>query len=79
MSVEYWLIDTESGNAQGCYLSLDDVLRAAETEADSQPVRALAVLGMTSHERRLPSERTPEAKQRVFVRFDLGLTQNPPQ
>ena len=38
MSVEYWLIDSESGNAQGCYLSLNDALRAAEIESQGQRI-----------------------------------------
>jgi hypothetical protein len=79
MSLEYWLVDVESGNAQGCYLSLDDALRAAEIEAHSQPVQTLSLLGMRSPERTLQNERNPATEQHVFVRFDLGLTQEQSQ
>ncbi len=74
MSVEYWLIDTESGNAQGCYLSLDDALHAAEIEVEAHPLQTLSLLGMRSHARAVQSQRSPEPKRRLFVRFDLGLT-----
>ena len=75
MSVEYWLIDAESGNAQGCYLSLADALEAAEVEIQDQPLHALSLLGMRSHARSARTEHAAEPKQRLFVRLDLGLTQ----
>ena len=61
MSVEYWLIDAESGNAQGCYLSLDDALRAAEIEVEAQgaPIQSLKLLGMRSHRREPQGRRSP--------------------
>ena len=74
MSVEYWLIDSDSGNAQGCYLSLEDALLAAELEGAGQATHTLSLLGMTSHDRTPQSERGPEPAQRLFVRFDLGTT-----
>lgn len=74
MSVEYWLIDSQTGKAQGCYLSLDDALRAAEIESGDQPAPGLSLLGMRSHKREPHSDRAPEPAQRLFVRFDLGLT-----
>ena len=75
MSVEYWLIDAENGNAQGCYLSLDDALRAAEIEVEAQgaPIQSLKLLGMRSHRREPQGHRSPEPAQRVSVRFDLGI------
>ena len=75
MSVEYWLIDAESGNAQGCYMSLADALEAAEIEIQDRPLQALSLLGMNSRVRTVQTERAPELKQRLFVRLDLGLTQ----
>jgi len=75
--VEYWLIDAESGNAQGCYLSLDDALRAAEIEAASQSIDTLSLLAMRSHERQPQRDRSPEPEQRLFVRLDLGITPKP--
>jgi len=74
MSVEYWLIDAESGNAQGCYLSMGDALQAAEIEIQDRPLQTLSLLGMRSHVRSSPTERIPEPKQRLFVRLELGLT-----
>jgi hypothetical protein len=79
MSVEYWLIDAESGNAQGCYMSLADALEAAETEIQDKPLHTLSLLGMSSHARSARTERAPEPKQRLFVRLDLGLTQDSEQ
>ena len=75
MSLEYWLVDAESGNAQGCYLTLDEALRAAEFEAESQPVQSLRLLGMTSDEPTLQNEGDSETSPRLFVRFNIGLTQ----
>jgi hypothetical protein len=75
MSVEYWLIDAESGTAQGCYLSLDDALQAAELELKGYGAETLSLLAMRSRKREPESERSPEPKQRVFVRFELGLTE----
>lgn len=72
--MEYWLIDSDTGNAQGCYLSLGDALRAAEIEADGQAIETLSLLGMRSHEREPRNGRDPESAQRLFVRFDLGIT-----
>lgn len=72
MSVEYWLVDAESGNAQGCYLTLDAALRAAEIELEGLPVTTLNLLAMRSHKRQPQNERSPEPRQRLFVRFDLG-------
>ena len=74
MGVEYWLIDSESGNAQGCYLSLDDALLAAEVEAQGPAPQPLSLLGMRSPERVSHGEREPQPAQRLFVRFDLGVT-----
>ena len=75
VSVEYWLVDAETGNAQGCYLSLDDALQAAEIELEGRPATTLNLLGMRTHTRQPERERSPEPRQRLFVRFDLGLTQ----
>ena len=72
--MEYWLIDSDSGNAQGCYLSLDEALLAAELEGAGQATQTLSLLGMTSHDRTPQSERGAEPAQRLFVRFDLGIT-----
>lgn len=77
MSVEYWLIDAESGNAQGCYMSLADALEAAEIEIQDQPLHTLSLLGMRSQARAARTEHAAEPKQRLFVRLDLGLTQEP--
>lgn len=74
MSIEYWLIDSASGNAQGCYTSLEDALKAAEIEADGKAIEPLSLLGMRSHKREPHTGRRPEPAQRLFVRFDLGFT-----
>jgi hypothetical protein len=74
VSVEYWLIDSDSGNAQGCYLSLADALQAAELELEGQAIESLSLLGMRSHKREPKSERSPEPRHRLFVRFDLDIT-----
>ena len=76
--MEYWLIDSESGKAQGCYLSLDEALRAAEIESQGQAFPSLSLLGMRSHKREPHSDRTPEPPQRLIVRFDLELTSQVP-
>ena len=70
-------MDAESGNAQGCYLSLDDALRAAEIELEGWPATTLNLLGMRSQKRQPQSERGPEPRQRLFVRFDLGRIEQP--
>lgn len=79
MSVEYWLVDAESGKAQGCYASLGDALEAAESEVRDQPLHTLSLLAMRSRARTARTERAPEPKQRLFVRLDLGLTQESKQ
>ncbi len=71
--MEYWLVDAESGNAHGCYLTLHDALEAAETQAAGQSVDTLRLLAMTKHERAPQSQRGVEPKRRAFVRFDLGM------
>lgn len=74
--MEYWLIDTESGNSQGCYRSLDEALHAAEAEVEAQTVGSLSDLSLlaTRSRGRLPqSERTPELKRLAFVHLKLGF------
>jgi hypothetical protein len=72
--VEYWLVDAESGNAQGCYLSLDDALQAAEMELKGESGKALSVLAMRESEPEAGPEGSPETSGRLFVRFALGTT-----
>ena len=73
--MEYWLLDAQSGNAQGCYPSLDEALHAAEIELDGQPNSTFSLLAMRSGKRDPQTKRRPEPKRRVSVRFDLDVTQ----
>ena len=68
--MEYWLIDTASGHAQGCYLNLDDALLAAEVEVQNPEHRPLSVLCVRSVPRESLSTRTALSEP-VFVRWDV--------
>ena len=73
--MEYWLVDVETGNAQGCYESIDDALEAIELEARDRPtVDRLTLLAMRTQVRQhAAGQALPE--QRAFVQLRIGLSE----
>jgi hypothetical protein len=51
--MEYWVIDVESGNGQGCYDSMNEALRAVAAEiraSGGESTDPLAVVAMGGYE-----------------------------
>ena len=72
--MEYWLIDVESGNGQGCYDSVDEALRAVASEIQAnggQPIDALGLIAMGGYEGGRELSRGKALVERALRRYPL--------
>ena len=70
--MEYWLIDIESGNGQGCYRSVDEALRAVVEEIQAnggQVIDELGLIAMGGYEGGREIGRGKKLVQRALQRY----------
>ena len=73
--MEYWLIDVDTGNAQGCYDSLDDALEAIEVEdREQRPTDRLAVLATKTTARHDADDAPAAPRRRAFIQLAVGMS-----
>jgi len=73
--VEYWLIDVESGNGQGCYGNIDEALRAVVDEIQAnggQPLNTLGLIAIGGYEGGREISRGRELAKRALLRYPLS-------
>jgi len=74
--MEYWLIDIDTGNGQGCYSNTDQALRAVVDEIranDGQSIEALGLIAMGGYEGGREVWRGKDLVKRALERYPLDV------